>query len=98
VKTLDDGAIEHALTERGLDWAHVADHLVKVVKRKNFAEALAFVNVVGALAEERDHHPDIDIRWNTVTLALVSHDAGGITDRDLDLAEAIDGIESASAL
>ena len=47
---------------------------------------------VGRLAEEANHHPDIDIRYNRVTLALVTHDSGGITRLDLDLAQAIDGI------
>jgi 4a-hydroxytetrahydrobiopterin dehydratase len=47
---------------------------------------------VGQLAEEADHHPDIDIRYNRVTLALVTHDSGGITQLDIDLARAIDGV------
>ena len=53
---------------------------------KDFADALAYVNAVGALAEEMDHHPDIDIRWNTVTLRLSTHSAGGLTQLDLELA------------
>lgn len=57
-----------------------------------FAAALAFVNAVGAEAERRDHHPDIDIRWNTVTLVLSTHSAGGLTEADLDLATAISGL------
>ena len=52
----------------------------------DFAEALAFVNRVGAAAEEMDHHPDIDIRWNKVTLVLSTHSAGGLTAADFDLA------------
>ena len=55
----------------------------------DFAAALAFVNAVGAEAEERNHHPDIDIRWNTVTLVLSTHSEGGLTDADFDLAAAI---------
>lgn len=58
----------------------------------DFAGALAFVNAVGAQAERRDHHPDIDIRWNTVTLVLSTHSAGGLTEADLDLAAAISGL------
>ena len=50
---------------------------------------MAFVNRVAALAEAADHHPDIDIRYSKVTLALSTHDAGGLTARDFDLAEAI---------
>ena len=52
----------------------------------DFRAALAFVNRVGELAEGMDHHPDIDIRYSRVTLALTSHDAGGLTARDFELA------------
>jgi 4a-hydroxytetrahydrobiopterin dehydratase len=58
----------------------------------DFAAALAFVNAVGAEAEERNHHPDIDIRWNTVTLVLSTHSAGGLTAADFDLATTISGL------
>ena len=58
----------------------------------DFAAALAFVNAVGAAAEERNHHPDIDIRWNTVTLVLSTHSAGGLTAADFDLATTISGL------
>ena len=59
--------------------APTATRLVKVAPGRDFADALAYVNAVGALAEEMDHHPDIDIRWNTVTLRLSTHSAGGLT-------------------
>jgi 4a-hydroxytetrahydrobiopterin dehydratase len=55
----------------------------------DFAAALAFVNAVGAEAEQRNHHPDIDIRWNTVTLVLSTHSEGGLTEADFDLATVI---------
>ena len=58
----------------------------------DFAAALAFVNAVGAEAEERDHHPDIDIRWNTVTLVLSTHSEGGLTAADFDLASVISAL------
>jgi len=57
---------------------------------RDFAAALQFVNAVGAAAEVANHHPDIDIRWNTVRLALTTHDSGGITLLDLALAGVID--------
>ncbi len=50
---------------------------------------------VGALAEEMDHHPDIDIRWNTVTLRLTTHSEGGLTRLDLELARRIDAVSAA---
>jgi 4a-hydroxytetrahydrobiopterin dehydratase len=74
-------------------WDRDGDALVKVVKKKDFAEAMTFVNQVAQLAEERNHHPDIAISWNTVTLRLSTHTAGGVTDKDFELAEAIDGLD-----
>jgi 4a-hydroxytetrahydrobiopterin dehydratase len=53
---------------------------------------MAFVNQVAEKAEKAGHHPDIDIRYNKVRLALVSHDAGGLTERDFDLATGIDSL------
>jgi 4a-hydroxytetrahydrobiopterin dehydratase len=90
VSTLDDAAIDAGLS--GLDWVREGNFLVKVAKKDGFAGALAFVNAVGALAEKANHHPDIDIRWNTVTLRLTNHDAGGLTQKDLDMARAIDAL------
>jgi 4a-hydroxytetrahydrobiopterin dehydratase len=87
---LDGSAVATALED--LDWRRDGDELVKVAKRGDFAGALAFVNAVGALAEAANHHPDIDIRWDTVTLRLTTHSAGGLTAKDLDLARAIDAI------
>jgi 4a-hydroxytetrahydrobiopterin dehydratase len=87
---LDDDAVNAGL--QSLAWDRQGDALVKVVKGDNFADALAYVNRVGQLAEEANHHPDIDIRWNTVTLRLSTHDAGGLTDKDLALAARIDAI------
>ena len=73
-------------------WAREGEVITKVVEKADFAEALAFVNAVGALAERADHHPDIDIRWNKVTLRLTTHSEGGLTDKDWALAEQIDAI------
>ena len=57
----------------------------------DFRCALAFVAYVGELAENLNHHPDIDIRYNRVTLALSTHDAGGLTEKDFQLAALVDG-------
>jgi len=89
-------AVDAALA-RGLAWERHDGELVKVRRGPDFAHALAYVNAVGALAQELDHHPDIDIRWNTVTLRLWTHTAGGITELDLDLARRIDALEGAGA-
>lgn len=56
----------------------------------DFPAALRFINAVGRAAEKAEHHPDIDIRWNKVTLTLTTHDAGGLTTRDFDLAARCD--------
>lgn len=74
----------------GPDWHLIGGKLVKTVVCADFVGALDFVGRVGALAEAADHHPDIDIRYNRVTLSLITHDAGGITRLDLDLARSID--------
>lgn len=81
----------------GPRWESIGGRLVKVVTCGSFPAALAFVATVGGLAEEADHHPDIDIRYDRVTLALVTHDSGGITQLDLDLARAIDAVVADSA-
>lgn len=72
------------------DWQIESGELVRTFLFKDFRASLAFVNKVGELAENAGHHPDIDIRYNKVRLALVTHDAGGITRKDFDLAAAAD--------
>jgi len=72
------------------DWQIEAGELVRTFIFKDFKASLAFVNRVGELAESAGHHPDIDIRYNKVRLALVTHDAGGITAKDFDLAVGAD--------
>jgi 4a-hydroxytetrahydrobiopterin dehydratase len=62
-----------------------------------FKDALAFVNQVGELAEKSDHHPDITINYNKVTLVLSTHSAGGLTTKDFDLAGHIEKIGKAEA-
>jgi 4a-hydroxytetrahydrobiopterin dehydratase len=87
---LSPDEVDVALDERDIWWDHVGDELQTTVELRDFAEALAFVNKVGAAAEAANHHPDIDIRWNKVHLVLSTHDSGGLTVLDLALAEAID--------
>ncbi|MGD0480006.1 MAG: 4a-hydroxytetrahydrobiopterin dehydratase [Terracidiphilus sp.] len=67
-------------------WKIEAGELVKTFQFKDFRAALHFVNGVGEQAEQAGHHPDIDIRYNRVRLALTTHDAGGLTQKDFDLA------------
>jgi 4a-hydroxytetrahydrobiopterin dehydratase len=74
------------------NWNEERDEIVRQVVFHDFIAAMDFVNAVAAKAESAGHHPDIDIRYNKVRLALVSHDAGGLTQRDFDLAESIEAL------
>lgn len=85
--------VDAAIDERRLAWRREGDVLVKEVDCGDFAAALAYVNRVGALAEQANHHPDVDIRWRTVVLRLSTHSAGGLTERDLSLAADIDALD-----
>jgi 4a-hydroxytetrahydrobiopterin dehydratase len=87
---LSASEVDAALAEQELDWERVGDELQTTIELHDFAEALTFVNKVGAAAEAANHHPDIDIRWNKVHLVLTTHDSGGLTVLDLALAAAID--------
>lgn len=71
-------------------WQVQAGELTRTFTYKDFRAALAFVNKVGDVAESAGHHPDIDIRYNKVRLGLVTHDAGGLTAKDFDLAAEVD--------
>jgi len=88
-KLLSDRQIQKALPELQ-GWRLSRGALRCDFKFESFAKALKFVMKVGALAEKADHHPDIDIRYSVVKLALSTHDVGGISDRDFSLARAID--------
>ena len=73
-------------------WTIEGKFLKKSLKFKNFAEALAYVNRVGALAEAADHHPDITFGWGYAEIVLTTHDRGGVTDVDVALAKQIGAI------
>jgi 4a-hydroxytetrahydrobiopterin dehydratase len=87
---LSHSDVDAELDAQQLHWTRQGDELVTTVKLHDFAAALAFVNAVGAAAEAANHHPDIDIRWNTVRLVLTTHDSSGITLLDLALAGVVD--------
>ena len=88
---LDDDSVRDALTTLPA-WRRDGDTLVRSVEAATFLEGIGLVDAVAHAAEEADHHPDIDIRWRTVSFVLTTHSAGGITQRDLDLARVIDGL------
>ena len=74
------------------DWQIDGGELVRNFKFEDFLAAMRFVNKVAELAEAAGHHPDIDIRYNKVRLALTTHDAGGLTGLDFELAARIDDL------
>lgn len=67
-------------------WKKCGTTITRTFSFKDFPKAIRYVNAVAQLAEKASHHPDIDIRWNKVTLTLTTHDAGGLTEKDFALA------------
>lgn len=80
-----------AFVEAHPGWGRVGEELTRVFELADFNESMGFVTRVALASEKANHHPDIDIRWNKVTLTLSTHSEGGLTVRDLDLADVIDG-------
>jgi len=81
--------IKAALAETP-NWKKKGANIARTYEFKDFVAAMKFVNAVAKLAEQAWHHPDIDIRWNKVTLALTTHDQGGLTGKDFALAKKFD--------
>lgn len=73
-------------------WSLIGKEIRKMYEFKDFVHAMGFVNSIALLAEKANHHPDIDIRWNKVTLTLSTHSEGGITEKDVRLAREIEGL------
>jgi 4a-hydroxytetrahydrobiopterin dehydratase len=88
MKALTDAEMTTLLAREPL-WVLKDGKLTREWVFQDFLVAMAFVNQVAELAEEAGHHPDIDIRYNRVTLGLVTHDAGGVTERDAAMASTI---------
>lgn len=89
---MDTATIQSQLAELA-GWSYADGMIRKTYTFKNFVEAMSWTIHIAFLAEAHGHHPDIDIRYNRVTLALVTHDAGNqVTQKDLDLARAIEAI------
>ena len=73
-------------------WTKQSAEIARTYQFKDFVAAMKFVNKVAKLAEAAAHHPDIDIRWNKVTLALTTHSEGGLTPKDFELAAKFDAL------
>ena len=85
---LTDDEISRALWDIS-GWERAGDEIVRTVRFPDFLAGIEFVNRVAEMAEAADHHPDIDIRYRNVRFALSTHDEGGLTQKDLDLARQI---------
>jgi 4a-hydroxytetrahydrobiopterin dehydratase len=90
---LSDAEIAGRLTALP-DWRLTDGRLMRTVTTRDFRSALDLVTRIADPADEQNHHPDVAIHWNVVTLTLWTHASGGITDRDFRLADAIEGILS----
>lgn len=88
---LEPEEIDQALNELP-EWTRNGEMIRRTYSFKTFPSALLFVNAVAHLAEKANHHPDVDIRWNKVTLALTTHDAGGLSEKDFALARLADDL------
>jgi len=71
-------------------WKRSANRITKEFVFPSFRDSIVFVNRVASVADHYNHHPDIDVRYSKVTISLTTHDAGGITNKDIDVAEQID--------
>lgn len=95
-----DALTSEQVTERlksAKDWSETGGAIQRTYQFKDFVQAMAFVNRIADEAERVQHHPDILVRWNKVTLTLSTHDAGGITQKDFDLAATADRFATAPA-
>jgi len=90
-KLLTDAEIAARLAEVP-KWTRIGSAITRSWEFEDFVGALAFINKVGALAEAMNHHPDIVNSWNKVTLTLTTHDRGGLTELDFELAKKIDAL------
>ncbi len=88
---LDDDALRKALATLP-EWSGDRQALRRTVHAPSFLDGVRLVDAVAQVAEELDHHPDIDIRWRDVTFTLSTHSAGGVTEQDLLLARRIDSL------
>jgi 4a-hydroxytetrahydrobiopterin dehydratase len=92
-RLLDPGEIDRQLA--ALDgWTCTGDALVRTARAPGFLTGIEWVRLIAQDAEAMDHHPDIDIRWLTITFRLRTHSAGGVTQLDVELAHRIDEVVS----
>jgi 4a-hydroxytetrahydrobiopterin dehydratase len=95
-QVLDQAAVDAGLEPLHAGWTGSTDQLSRSIEFADFSTAVEFVNRIAPRCEELDHHPDLSIRWRWVDVTLSTHSAGGVTDKDMALAEIVD--ETAAAL
>jgi 4a-hydroxytetrahydrobiopterin dehydratase len=88
MRKLSDAEIKQELSTLP-GWEQQGDMIARVFDRRTFHGSIAFVNTIAEIADRADHHPDIDIRYSRVRIALTTHDANGLTDKDVALARQI---------
>ena len=88
---LDDETIAEGIGKL-TGWYRDGDAIERRVSLKGFAAPLLLANAIGWMAEEADHHPDLTVSYGSLTIRLTTHDAGGVTRKDIDLARRIDGL------
>jgi 4a-hydroxytetrahydrobiopterin dehydratase len=91
---LTDQEVDRVVGQELTSWRREGDTLVRAVESESFAAGIRLVDAVAVVADEMDHHPDIDIRWTTTSFRLSTHSAGGITRNDIELAGRIDALAS----
>lgn len=95
VPPLEKEKVEALLAELGGGWqVNAAGHLERVYKCKNFAQALAFANAVGAIAEEQNHHPDLHLSWGQCGVEIWTHKISGLTESDFYFAAKVSRLET----
>ena len=90
---LSDIEIQRALGQLP-GWSRRTNVIAKTFTLPTFPAGIAFIRRIADAAETAQHHPDIDIRYTKITIALSTHDSGGLTQKDIDLAKAIEGMQS----
>jgi 4a-hydroxytetrahydrobiopterin dehydratase len=88
---LSDEEIDRRLSGRG-GWERRGDAIVRELKTADFVGSVDLLNRITPIAEDMNHHPDVSISWNRVTVSLSTHSEGGLTENDFVLAERIDGL------
>jgi 4a-hydroxytetrahydrobiopterin dehydratase len=90
---LSDEEVEQRLGELDDDWARKDDTIERTFKFDDFKGSIDFITRITPVAEDMNHHPDLSVSWNTVTVSLSTHSEGGITENDFELAGKIDELE-----